>query len=215
MNYLFIHQNFPGQFVHVAKILADAPQHRVVGIGEAHNLKGKPPIHPRIVTLAYEPHGAGRTETHHYVRDFESHIRRGQSLARVLLKLRQQGFLPEVIVVHPGWGEALFVKDVFPEARLIAYCEYYYQGAGGDVGFDPEFPAELDDRLRVRVKNSTQLLSLVAADQGISPTHWQRSRYPGEFQGKIEVIHDGIDTEKVAPDSRAWVEGDGRRVRAG
>lgn len=216
MRYLFIHQNFPGQFRHVAKALADDPDNEVIGVGEAANLKGRPVLHARIRVLSYQPHGRGHKETHHYLRDFEGHVRRGQSIVRLLLKLRdEEGFQPDVVVAHPGWGEGLFLKDVFPNAKIIQYFEYYYQGTGGDVGFDPEFPSTLDDQLRVRIKNSTQLHSLIGCDQGISPTAWQQSRYPVELRNKIEVIHEGIDTEIVKPDAGTWVEINGQRLQAG
>ena len=117
MRFLFIHQNFPGQFRHVAKALADDPANEVIGIGEVTNLKGRPSLHPRIRVLTYQPHGHSHKETHHYLRDFEGHVRRGQSIVRLLLKLRdEECFQPDVVVAHPGWGEGLFLKDIFPNA---------------------------------------------------------------------------------------------------
>lgn len=216
MRYLFIHQNFPGQFRHVAKALAHDTTHEVIAIGATENLRGRSALHPRIRVLGYQPHGQGHKETHHYLRDFESQIRRGQAVVRMLLKLRdEEGFHPDVVLVHPGWGEGLFVKDIYPNARIIQYFEYYYQSQDGDVGFDPEFPSTLDDQLRIRIKNSTQLHSLIDCDRGISPTYWQRSRYPVEIQSKIKVIHEGIDTNVVKPDPTAWVQINGRRMQAG
>ena len=216
MRFLFIHQNFPGQFRHVAKALADNPAHQVIGVGEARNVQGRPALHPKIQVLTYQPHGNSHAETHHYLRDYEGHIRRGQAVARLLIQLRdEKKFTPDVVVAHPGWGEGLFLKDIFPRARHIQYFEFYYQGSGGDVGFDPEFPATLDDQLRVRIKNSTQLQSLVACDQGLSPTAWQQSRFPAEFHPKIQVIHEGVDTEVVHPDPNAWISINGQRLQAG
>ena len=216
MRYLFIHQNFPGQFRHVAKALADDPGNEVIGIGDTLNIRDRPILHPRLRILAYQAHASGHQETHHYLRDFEGHVRRGQAVVRLLLKLRDEdGFQPDVVVAHPGWGECLFLKDVFPQARVIQYFEYYYQGAGGDVGFDPEFPCTLDDQLRVRIKNSTQLHSLIGCDQCVSPTQWQKSRFPPELQPKIDVIHDGIDTAVVKPDSGAWVDIARQRLQVG
>ncbi len=216
MRYIFIHQNFPGQFRHVAKVLADDTDNEVIGIGEARHLKGRPALHPRLRVLGYQPHGSGQKETHHYLRGFEGHVRRGQTIVRLLLKLRdEEGFQRDIIVAHPGWGEGLFLKDVFPNTKVIQYFEYYYQSTGGDVGFDPEFPGSLDDQLRIRIKNSTQLHSLIGCDQGIAPTKWQKCRYPAELQHKIEVIHEGIDTDTVKPNSNAWVEINGQRLQAG
>lgn len=211
MRFLFVHQNFPGQFRHLARSLADSTQHQVVALGEAARLKQRPPIHPRIRTIGYSPHEGSKPETHHYIRDFEGHVRRGQSVARALLALRGQGFVPDVVVAHPGWGEALFLKDVFPTARLIVLCEYYYHASGGDIGFDPEFPTDLDIQLKARTRNATQLLSLVAADDGVSPTAWQHGRYPAEFHDKIRVMHEGIDTAFVRPEPDASLEISGRR----
>jgi glycosyltransferase involved in cell wall biosynthesis len=128
------------------------------------------------------------------------------------MKMRENGFLPDVVVAHPGWGEALFLKDVLPKARHIHYCEFFYSATGADVGFDPEFPSGLDDQLKVRIKNATQLVGLVAMDHGIAPTRWQAGCYPGDFQHKIEVIHDGINTELVRPDSQAIFERGGLRL---
>jgi glycosyltransferase involved in cell wall biosynthesis len=216
MRYLFIHQNFPGQFRHAAKALANDQAHQVVAIGEARNLQGQPVLHQHIRLLGYPGPAPGHTASHHYLRDFEGHVRRGQAVVRLLLKLRdEEGFQPDVVVTHPGWGEGLFVKDIYPSARVVQYFEYFYQRSGGDVGFDPAFPCALDDQLRVRIKNSTQLHSLLACDAGLAPTQWQKSRYPVEMQSKIEVIHEGIDTGIVKPDPTAWVEINGQRVQAG
>jgi glycosyltransferase involved in cell wall biosynthesis len=104
-----------------------------------------------------------------------------------------------VICAHPGWGEALFLKDVFPAAKLLLYLEFFYRAHGSDMGFDPEFPTSFDDRCRVRVRNSTQLLSLEAADAGISPTRWQRDQYPRAFHDRIHVMHDGVQSDLVCP----------------
>ncbi|MES2538793.1 MAG: glycosyltransferase family 4 protein [Pseudomonadota bacterium] len=215
MKFLLVHQNFPGQFRHLAKALADDPAHQVIGIGDAGNLEGRAPLHPGIKVFSYRPHGRGRKDTHHYLRDFEGHVRRGQSVVRAALSLKEQGFRPDVVLAHPGWGEALFLRDVFPDARHIDYFEFYYHGADGDVGFDPEFPATLDDRLKVRVKNSTQLHSLVACDQGWSPTEWQKQRFPAEFHSRIRVIHEGVDTQAIGPDAGAWIDAGARRFHAG
>lgn len=206
MKFLLVHQNFPGQFRHVASALASNPAHQVVALGETHNIKQHPQLHPKISTVGYEPFGQGGKETHHYIRDYEGHIRRGQSVVRATLKIKEKGFRPDVVIAHPGWGEALFLKDVFPDAKHINYFEYYYQGRGGDVGFDQEYPVTLDDQLRVRVKNSTQLQSLVSCDLGISPTHWQKQRFPQEFQRKIEIIHEGVNTDAIQADPAALIQ---------
>jgi hypothetical protein len=171
MRLLFVHQNFPGQYRYLAPALAGSPENEVIGIGEEANIRRAQGFHPRVRLLAYpQPQGAS-PQTHHYLHSTEAAIRRGQAVVRLALALRAQGFVPDVICAHPGWGEALFLKDAFPSARLLLYLEFFYRGSGSDLGFDPEFPASLDDQCRVRMRNATQLISLDAADACISPTH--------------------------------------------
>ncbi len=140
---------------------------------------------------------------HHYLASFETAIRRGQDVLRACQQIRAKGFVPDLIVGHPAWGELLFIKDVFPEARLIAYFEFFYRAVGADVGFDPEFPSTADDRYKLRIRNSTQVHALAECDAGISPTLWQRSTYSAREQPRIRVIHEGIDLDMVRPDPAA------------
>lgn len=215
MNFLFIHQNFPGQFRHIAAALARDPGHQVVGLGDGANLRAPAQPAERLRIVGYRHEDKPNPATHHYLRDHEHHVRRGQSVARACLELQRQGFRPDVVMAHPGWGEATFLRDVFPQARILTYCEYYYRADDGDVGFDPDFPADMDDRLKVRIRNNTQLQSLVAGDRGLSPTHWQQSRYPADFRGRIDVIHEGVDTATVRPDAESRLVVDGLTLRAG
>ena len=199
MRILFVHQNFPGQYKHLAPALADDPAHEVVAIGDQANLQRARGLHPRLRLVAYpSPQGAS-AQSHHYLRSTESAVRRGQAVARTALELKSRGFTPDVICAHPGWGEALFLKDVFPAAKLVLYLEFYYRSQGSDMHFDPEFPSSFDDGCRVRMRNATQLISLEAADAAISPTQWQRAQYPAMLQERISVIHDGVDTDMVCP----------------
>lgn len=214
MNFLFVHQNFPGQFPHLAAALAARPEHRVVALGEAPRLAQRSTPHPAVQRVGYKMPSAAGANAHHYLRGYEAHIRRGQVVARTALKLQREGFRPDTVIAHPGWGEALFLKDVFPNARHIHYCEFFYRSDGGDVGFDPLFPVSVDDRLRVRIKNSTQLVGLDYVDAGLSPTTWQASRYPAAYQPRIATIHDGIDTDLVRPDAEACLEFGGKRFTA-
>ena len=202
MRILFIHQNFPAQYKHLAATLAQSPGCRVVALGDLDNVKHRPKI-PGVNLVGYPAPAPATARTHHYVRPLEGAVRRGQAVVRACMELQKHGFVPDVIYAHPGWGEALFLRDVFPKARLTLYCEFYYHAQGADVGFDPEFPSSLDDALRVRIKNAASLLSLEAAAAGISPTQWQRRMFPKEFRSRIEVIHEGVDTDLVKPDPDA------------
>ncbi|MFZ9367980.1 MAG: glycosyl transferase family 1, partial [Burkholderiaceae bacterium] len=198
MNILFIHQNFPGQFKFLAPALAGRG-HRVVAMTmqkiEQQQWQG----------VSLVPYAASRGSTpgiHPWVGDFETKTIRGEACFRAALKLKQQGFNPDVIVAHHGWGESLFLKEIWPTAKLGIYCEFFYHASGSDVGFDPEFPVtDVAEPCRMRLKNLNNLLHFDIADAGLSPTHWQASTFPAPFRDRITVVHDGIDTDAVQPNS--------------
>ncbi len=133
------------------------------------------------------------------------------------LRLKSAGFVPDIIIAHPGWGESLFVKDVWPKARLGIYCEFFYQPQGSDVSFDPEFAAnQPGDAARVRLKNTSNLLHFDMADAALSPTHWQASTFPEPFRSRISVVHDGIDTDALTPNPNVQMTlrtGQGQHIR--
>ncbi len=198
--FLFIHQNFPGQFVHAALELVRLG-HEVVALG----IKGRDV--PGVKYIRYEPKPPARVSDVEPSRDFETKIVRGMACAQVMEQLRTQGFNPDTIVAHPGWGESLFCKDVWPGARLLMFAEFFYSAQGADYNFDPEFAREsVAARARLRIKNSVHLHALQAADAGYTPTQWQLSQLPQEYQHKIQVIFDGIDTDTVAPQPDAVVQ---------
>lgn len=201
MNLLFLHQNFPAQFRHIATHFAADPAHRVIAIGEAANLKRASDLHPRIELHPYPAPPAASPAGHHYLQGHEAAVRRGLACAGVAAQLKADGFRPDIVMAHPGWGESLFLREVFPDTRLVLHAEYYYQVAGADVGFDPEFPPDPDDGFRIRAKNTTQWMSIEQADLLIAPTRWQKSRFPELVRERIRVVHDGIDTRRAAPDA--------------
>lgn len=205
MKILFIHQNFPAQYRSLAETLSKDKTWQVMALGETGNLKRRGKL-LGVNTAGYAAPAPASPQTHHYVKPLEGAVRRGQAVVRACLELKKRGFTPDLIYAHPGWGEALFLKDVFPAARLTLYCEFYYRATGRDVSFDPEFPATMDDIFRVRIKNAASLLSIEAADAGISPTRWQRDAFPPEYQERIAVVHEGVDTVLVHPDAKAELQ---------
>jgi glycosyltransferase involved in cell wall biosynthesis len=196
MRILFVHQNFPGQFKHLAPALAVDPGNQVVAFMMQKNA---PTTWQGVRLVSYQPARGTTPNVHPWVSDFETKTIRGEAAFRAALALRESGFTPDVIVAHSGWGESLFLKDVWPHAKLGIYCEFFYHAQGADVGFDPEFPAKDPGEVcRLRLKNLNNLLHFEIADAGISPTHWQASTFPEPFRSKITVVHDGIDTDTVA-----------------
>lgn len=211
MDILFIHQNMPAQFKHLAPLLA-RQGHRVFFLTKA--CRAKLPGVTEVIYPAPRPVGK---QTHNYLRRFEDCVLHGQAVVRAITQLRiNKGFKPDLVIAHPGWGEALFLKDVLPDVPLITFAELSYKSHGLDVGFDPEDPADLDAICRTRTRNAHLLMSLEAADAAVSPTHWQKESHAEALQSKIEVIFDGIDTDVVKPRPDASVTlPDGRVVRRG
>lgn len=200
MRILLLHQNFPGQFRHVAQAWSRQPGWQVIGLG-----RDTAPGMSDVPWFQYRLHRAPKKEQHPYLRQMETAVLHGQAVARALLELKRRGFTPDVILAHPGWGETLYARDVFPHARLIHFCEWYYGASGADLDFDPEFPMSFDDRARVRTWNALHTLNLENCDQGVSPTVWQKTRHPATYHPKIAVIHEGIDTDLLGPDPKASI----------
>ncbi len=201
MNVLFVHQNFPGQFKHLAPALA-RQSHRVVAL----HINACPHM-PGVQLVRYQPQGRAGQDTHRWVRDLEIKTLRAEAAYRAARQLQQDGFTPDVIVAHPAWGESLFLSQVWPAARIGIYCEFFYQAQGADVGFDPEFPgADPDVGCRLQMKNANYELHFARAHAGIAPTHWQASQFPESFVSRIAVIHDGIRTDKVCPNPEARLQ---------
>lgn len=213
MRVLFIHQNFPGQYRHLAPALARRGGNEIVAIAErsAPGLDG-------IELLRYQPARSTSSAMHPWAMDFETKIIRADAAVRLAADLRAKGFTPDIVCAHPGWGEALLIKEIWPNSKLLYYFEFFYSARDADVAFDPEFKE--DDPYfgsRVRMKNTNHVMSLLDCDWGVSPTAWQQKQFPEIFRSKISVIHDGIDTDRVRPQANAEVKltRDGVTLRPG
>ncbi len=198
MNYLFIHQNFPAQYRHVVRQLAAKRGNRVYFITQPNDnaMIG-------VTKITYPKDDRGFVNCHAYSVEIDRAIYNGAAVAAVCRTLREDGLRPDLIVGHSGWGETMFVKDVFPDVPLLANFEFYYHSHGVDVGFDPEFVSIFNDPARLRVRNATNLLAFESADWGHSATEWQRSLYPPEMQPRITTLHEGVDTRLARPQRNA------------
>lgn len=201
MNFLFIHQNFPGQFKNLAPALAQQG-HRVVAltlrVKEATEWNG-------VKVLPYAISRSSGQALHPWLVDLDTKVTRAEACFHAARALREQGFIPDTIIAHPGWGESTFLKDVWPEARLGLYCELYHQAEYPHTGFDPEFQPEIKvtEPLRLRMKNLNNHLNFAIGDAGISPTRFQADTFPQGFRDRITVCFDGIDTDVLIPNQQA------------
>lgn len=201
MRLLFVHQNFPSQYQHILHRLAQQGGHQLVAIGMRPSEKPLPPgIEHHIYSL-----GRGNTPgIHRLVVETESKVLRGEACAELAHQLRLEGFEPDLICAHPGWGETLFLRQVWPKTPILSYQEFYYRLDGFDHQFDPEIqpPSTWQDQAKVWMKNANVLLGLEASTWNIAPTLFQRSSFPSHWQQRISTIHDGVDTTVASPSSK-------------
>jgi len=210
MRILFIHQNFPGQYRHLAPALA-AAGHEVTGLRLARTA---PAEWQGVKVVTYWPQRSSTPGIHPWVVDIETKVVRAEAAFRAMQAMAAQGYRPDVVVAHPGWGESLFVKRVWPQTTLGLYCEFFYRVHGADWNFDREFqPADPGEDCRIDLKNANNLMQFETADAGLSPTTWQADTFPERFRSRISVCHDGIDTNIVTPDATARLRlPDGREL---
>lgn len=214
MRLLFIHQNLPGQYRNIISSLANSNKYEIACIGESHNILRWEGI-KGVRLHGYTP-SVKREGAHRYVLGFENHILRGQAVAVTATELKKSGFIPDVTCVHSGWGEGLYLKDVFPETKVLMYCEFYYNLRDSDFTFGMKREPSLEESGFLRTRNATQALSFMSADHGISPTLWQKSCYPPPISDRISVVHEGIATEKIRPNPAAYLTlSSGITLRAG
>lgn len=205
MKILLVHQNFPGQYRHVAPGLAKRG-HEVAVITDAKNAAEVPYMTARYGYEAPDKakisEAGGGLVAHH-----ATMTARGVAAARVAVKLREErGFVPDVICAHPGWGETLYLKEVWPEAKMLLYAEFYYASRGLDANFDSEFQTySLPRALRTVAMRTHIAQAMTEADAALAPTEWQASTFPPCFRDRISVIHDGVDTANLAPDPNAEI----------
>jgi glycosyltransferase involved in cell wall biosynthesis len=140
---------------------------------------------------------------HPLVMETETKVIRAEGCAIAAEKLKNKGFMPDLICAHPGWGESLFLKAIWPDAPLLCYQEFFYNESGFDINFDPEFDERRgwQDQAKLEMKNAYLHLMLEQADWNVSPTHFQASSFPEHWRKKISVIHDGVDTQKAIPNA--------------
>ncbi|MGA2049490.1 MAG: glycosyltransferase family 4 protein [Terracidiphilus sp.] len=198
---LFIHQNFPAQYLHIVRHLAANPENQVYFITQ-ENRSEMPGVHK----LVYSPVRPAVSTCHPYTATFDAAVRTGAAVLDTCMRMLEDNIVPDLVVGHSGWGETLFVKQAFPNTPLLSYFEFFYHSSGADVGFDPEFaPSSAGDEARLQVRNAVTRLSFAESDWGHTPTNWQRGLFTVSMQARITSMHEGIDAERIKPDDNAWI----------
>lgn len=208
---LFVHSNFPAQFRDLAQTLiargvscAAVSGQAAPGIPEVRNARyalGRGTT-PGIFSFAVRP---------------EADLIRGRAALNGARMLKAEGFDPQVIVGHSGWGETVFLKEAFPDAKQVLYPEFFYHGRGLDIGFDTEFsPVTEEAVLLGKTKNAVMSLALTDADVIVCPTRFQASTLPSIFQSRVRVFHEGVDVGAIRPGPASpFALDDGRMIAPG
>jgi glycosyltransferase involved in cell wall biosynthesis len=191
MHVLFIHQNFPAQFGHIAAYLT-----RNKGFRCSFVSQHAPGIVEGIERIQYQLRGGATERTHYSSRSFENAIWHSHAIYDALAQ--RADLKPDLIVAHSGFLSTVLLRELY-DCPIINYFEYYYLTRGGDMDFRPDFPYPVSNRLRARIRNAHLLLDLEECDAGYSPTRWQRNLFPATFRQKIRTIFDGIDTSFWRP----------------
>jgi glycosyltransferase involved in cell wall biosynthesis len=190
MHILFVHQNFPAQFGHIAATLAKQFGYRCSFVTQV-----PPGISDGIERIHYKTTGGARKETHYCSRTFENQVWHCDGVFQAL-KARPD-IRPDLIVGHSGFGSTLFLRDLYGDVPIINFFEWYYhpRDPQNDMNFRTDLGWPISDvkYQRARCRNGMLLLDLHNCTLGYAPTQFQRGQLPMEFDQKLRVIFDGID----------------------
>jgi glycosyltransferase involved in cell wall biosynthesis len=194
VKFLFVHQNFPGQYLHLVRHLAAEERHEILFLTEQN-----PNLLPGVRKLVYKTVRAPSEKIHPHLRDLEQALLRAEGVALAARQLKELGFTPDIVIGHHGWGELLDILDVWPDVPLLGYFEFFYHTDGLDVGFDPEFPIDPALYANIRLKNAVNLLALNLPGHGQTPTRFQHETYPPWAREKITIVPEGADLGLCRP----------------
>jgi len=192
MNILFLHRTYPGQFKHLAPEFAKNPNNVVIFVAADDKVQIE-----GIKKITYKSNIDPNRVYHPYVKGFEECVLHGESVASIMLSLKQNQIIPDIIIGF-SWGPPMFVREVFPNVPYLCYFEWFGRGEGSVFDFGGNV-LDADTKANVKCHNAHVLFDLCDCDGGITPTEWQKQQFPKEFYHKIKVIHDGIDTEICKP----------------
>lgn len=205
MRILFVHPNFPAQFRHVAAAFGRDRRNQVLFLTK--NERPEWNI-PGVRKALYQPQGEAAEQVHRLAAPMDTAVREGEAVFQACRKLKASGFAPDLIYAHSGWGTTLYLREVWPDAPLMCYFEWFYDPHGADALFDLPQGAERGPTL-LRTRNAPIFNDLWTCDQGLSPTRWQQVQFPREYRPRIAVLHDGVDTAFFTPDAEARMVVDG------
>jgi glycosyltransferase involved in cell wall biosynthesis len=196
-----VHQNFPGQYRELFRWLIAQRRHSLVFVTQRRDVSAV----EGAEIVVYETHHKAAEGAYALSSYWEDCVGNGYGAAQAFETLKRDGFRPDIILGHVGWGELTFVRQIWPDVPVIGLFEYFYLARGGMVGFDPEFPASDQAPFTMHARNAVNFANIQTVDLGHAPTRWQRDTFPESFHSKLYVCHDGIRTDVLTPDAEAAV----------
>ncbi len=195
---LFVHQNMPGQYREILDWLIKQGGHELVFLTQRKDYASPTGVRK----ILYTPHHRPKDNAYGLSKVWEEGVGAGYGAAQAANTLKRKGFTPDIILGHTGWGELLFMKEVWPDVPILGFFEYFYKLRGTLSEFDKEQPPTEVTSYLLHARNAIPFANLHVVDQGIAPTHWQKNTFPELFQQKLMCCHDGIRTDKLGPDPK-------------
>lgn len=195
MKALFIHHHFPGPFRHLAVRLASLPGVTVLFLSERGRREVRLPKVRRLGIAGPSTPPEGEEAD----REMASAMRRGANTANALLRLRRDGFIPDLIYAGAGFGNSLYVRDIFPESCYAVHADWFHRINGPHTFFTKGAPRPPVDFAPGRIRNLFQFNALAECDLAVTSTEWQRSQYPEGLAERIHVMHEGVDADFFSP----------------
>jgi glycosyltransferase involved in cell wall biosynthesis len=202
MKVLFVHQNMPGQYREILGWLAAAGTHEIAFLTQ----RDPAPKLAGVRTVLYKPHWMPAQKTYGLSKVWEEAVGTGYGAVLAARKLQADGFRPDIVIGHVGWGELTFFKQLWPDVPIIGYFEYYYRMEGGILGFDDTQPVNAETPFLTHARNAIPLANIETVDQGQCPTLWQRDRFPHSFHDRMYVCHDGIRCDLLRPNPKVTLK---------
>tara|TARA_R110002094_G_scaffold91162_1_gene93471 strand:+ start:8181 stop:9431 length:1251 start_codon:yes stop_codon:yes gene_type:complete len=200
MNFLFVHQNMPGQYRELVQWLAAHGDHKIYFLTQ----REKAPEIGGVESRLYKPHRKATKDSYGLSRVWEEATGAGFGAAMAAKQIESdEGFKPDIVIGHVGWGELTFFKQIWTDVPIIGFFEFYYNITGGLVGFDPDDPISDHTPFLMQARNAVPLANIETVDIGHCPTIWQRDQFPTSFHDRLYVCHDGIRTDRLLPNPKA------------
>ncbi len=206
---LFVHQNFPGQYKHIAYYLAKNNY-------DVHTLSITKFEDELTTNHHYNPSQSSSANINKWAVEFETKMIRADAAAKKAKEMKDSGFFPDLILAHPGWGESFFLKEIWPGTKIISYAEFFYKTSDCDIDFDIDF-LEKDvgknfseyyefNKFKLTARNAAFTSSYAMSDYLVTPTEFQKNALPDLFKPNVKVIHDGIDTDLLKPNKDVTIK---------